>query len=331
MGRLVSSSPCTGHIIAGRRRTRVRVVSLEWCTEQAWSACRCRLGVASDGDLRRDPCAERESVLPLQLAALAAQDFDGEFEVVVVDNASTDGTAASAAPFEGCLDLSVVRCETLGVNPARNAGAAVARGSRILLCLVRGRRRRQGLGARNDGEARFRVPGRGAAEYRELNHERAIAARASCWRSTACRSTGAHRTQWVGISVCVGGLEESEGFDPTLRMGGDEPDFSFRAPITCGLSGVVRSECSDPLPLALRAAALMMKQFVGYAQGGAQLDAKLERLGFIEPQPLRSKAAAAKGHCRALLRVAPRDVYARELAWTYGCLRGWKAYGRFLA
>ena len=40
------------------------------------------------------PCHNEESTLPEQLDALAAQEYDGDWEVVVVDNRSTDATAA---------------------------------------------------------------------------------------------------------------------------------------------------------------------------------------------------------------------------------------------
>lgn len=59
------------------------------------------------------------------LASLARQDFDGEYEVVVVDDGSRDDTGAIAAR----AGASVVRHDVaLGPAAARNAGRAAARG-----------------------------------------------------------------------------------------------------------------------------------------------------------------------------------------------------------
>lgn len=70
-----------------------------------------------------------------QLEALAAQDFDGAWEVLVVDNGSTDGTAAVAASWETRLPLSVVSArERTGSFYARNRGASQARGKIVCFC-----------------------------------------------------------------------------------------------------------------------------------------------------------------------------------------------------
>jgi glycosyltransferase involved in cell wall biosynthesis len=58
------------------------------------------------------------------LAGLADQDFPGEFEVVVVDDGSTDATAAVAAAAP--LATIIVSCAGVGPGPARNAGVAAS-------------------------------------------------------------------------------------------------------------------------------------------------------------------------------------------------------------
>jgi glycosyltransferase involved in cell wall biosynthesis len=72
------------------------------------------------------PAHNAAATLGATLAALAGQEADGEFEVIVVDDGSDDDTArvAEAAP----LDVKLVRERGVGPGPARNAGVAVATG-----------------------------------------------------------------------------------------------------------------------------------------------------------------------------------------------------------
>ena len=71
-----------------------------------------------------------------QLAALAGQTHDGDWEVVVVDNGSTDDSAAVARSFASRLpSLRIVDASSRrGINHARNAGARAARGDLLLFC-----------------------------------------------------------------------------------------------------------------------------------------------------------------------------------------------------
>jgi glycosyltransferase involved in cell wall biosynthesis len=75
------------------------------------------------------PTFNRIDTLPEVLASLAAQEGAPEFEVIVVDDGSTDETARwlqAGAP--GALALRLLRQENRGPAAARNAGVAAARG-----------------------------------------------------------------------------------------------------------------------------------------------------------------------------------------------------------
>jgi glycosyltransferase involved in cell wall biosynthesis len=76
------------------------------------------------------PTSNRASYLDVTLASLAAQDFGGEWETIVVDDGSRDSTPAVIERFGV---RSIVHDEPLGPNPARNEATAAARADLIAL------------------------------------------------------------------------------------------------------------------------------------------------------------------------------------------------------
>ena len=70
------------------------------------------------------PALNASATIPRTLAALAAQQFDGDYEVVVVDDGSEDDTAALAER----AGAKVIRLRRQGPAEARNAGVAASRG-----------------------------------------------------------------------------------------------------------------------------------------------------------------------------------------------------------
>lgn len=83
------------------------------------------------------PCHNEESTLGEQLSALVAQTWDGgTWEIIVVDNNSTDGTVAVAQSFgERGVRLRVITAnEKAGVAYARNAGICATDARSVALC-----------------------------------------------------------------------------------------------------------------------------------------------------------------------------------------------------
>lgn len=80
------------------------------------------------------PCLNSAHTLPRQLAALAAQEWAGTWEVIVADNGSADSTVKAAQEWAKHLpSLTVVDAsQRRGAAHARNVGAAHARYDHVL-------------------------------------------------------------------------------------------------------------------------------------------------------------------------------------------------------
>jgi len=78
------------------------------------------------------PAYNEERFIARCLSCLAAQRTQQPFEVIVVDNASTDATAAIARTFSPRLRLRVIEEQRVGRGVARQTGFRQARGSIIL-------------------------------------------------------------------------------------------------------------------------------------------------------------------------------------------------------
>ncbi len=78
------------------------------------------------------PAYNEEHIISACLQSLSFQETTEPFEVIVVDNKSTDKTAEVARGFSELLDIRVIREEQQGRGAARKAGFAAARGEFIL-------------------------------------------------------------------------------------------------------------------------------------------------------------------------------------------------------
>jgi glycosyltransferase involved in cell wall biosynthesis len=82
------------------------------------------------------PAYNAAATLAEQLEALAAQVYDGDWELVIVDNGSTDGTADVAGRYRQRFKAFTVvdGGERRGHSAPRNAGSAAARGELLAYC-----------------------------------------------------------------------------------------------------------------------------------------------------------------------------------------------------
>jgi glycosyltransferase involved in cell wall biosynthesis len=77
------------------------------------------------------PARNAERTLARTLSALSDQELDGGYEVLVVDDGSTDATAAIAAGVPG---VTLLQQAPVGPAPARNLGAEHARATALAFC-----------------------------------------------------------------------------------------------------------------------------------------------------------------------------------------------------
>lgn len=79
------------------------------------------------------PCWNARRTLRRALDALALQDVPtGTFEIVIVDDGSTDGSVDSVRGWEAPVPLRIVSQSNRGLAAARNTGVAAARASTVL-------------------------------------------------------------------------------------------------------------------------------------------------------------------------------------------------------
>ncbi|NUR45129.1 MAG: glycosyltransferase family 2 protein [Sphingomonas sp.] len=78
------------------------------------------------------PTYQRRETVCDAVRALHGQSYDGQIEIIVVVDGSTDGTAAALASIDGPFPMRIIEQENLGQAAARNRGAAEASGEILL-------------------------------------------------------------------------------------------------------------------------------------------------------------------------------------------------------
>lgn len=81
------------------------------------------------------PVKRNEPNVATQLAALASQTYTDQWELVIVQNGGGEPSETTLERFRNRLpEVIVVQCERRGVNSARSAGVAAARGDFLAFC-----------------------------------------------------------------------------------------------------------------------------------------------------------------------------------------------------
>ena len=169
------------------------------------------------------PAYNAAATLGEQLAALTAQAWSGAWEIVVVDNGSTDSTRELVdRESRTCPRLRLVSAtERTGPSYARNVGARHARGRSLAFCDADDVVAPGWLAAIGEALAANEFVG-GPVELRELNPQ-------WLWESRGSAGTDAatwFENQFPFASSCNVGFNrarflEQRGFDESLQVGED--------------------------------------------------------------------------------------------------------------
>jgi glycosyltransferase involved in cell wall biosynthesis len=225
-------------------------------------------------------CARNAArTLPRQLGALRAQDFAGPWELLLVDNASSDAThdlmTKCAETMPGCRALVEPRA---GVNGARNRAIEASRASKIALCDADDEVTPAWLRQMVDALDHFDVVG-GALKLERLN---AASVRPRHHNQTHALPVWLGRPYAVGANI---GFRKAVwattgGFDAQFSGGCDETDFCLRAQD----AGYTIGFAADAIVhYRLRAELeLLAKQHFGYGRGEERLLAKRTGLGLTD-------------------------------------------------
>ena len=240
------------------------------------------------------PALNAEETLAEQLAALATQTFSEPWEIVVVNNGSTDRTAevaAGAATHPQC-NLRVIDEPRRGLNVARNTGVREASAALIAICDADDIVSPQWLESLVAALAKDDVIC-GSLEVRVVNSPETLAWRG--WEQlnaplpsisrelnfldqVICGNVAFHRHVWSIVGE----------FDESFAGGGDDVDFGWRVQ----LSGYTVGAC-DHAVLHYRARTdrrALFRQYARDGEGSAHLYKRYRAHGM----PGRSVAHAVK-------------------------------------
>ena len=249
------------------------------------------------------PALNAAETLGEQLEALADQQYFHDWEVIVVDNGSVDGTNAVAQNTRrhGRCTVRVVIEPHRGLNRARNAGVRAAFADHVAICDADDVVESLWLCNLEDGLEEADLVGGGMA-FSKLNDGPTLELRGWQGLCEPVRSVG-REFGFLDQLICgnvafrTAVWRSIGGFDEHFLHGGDDVDFSWRAQ----LAGFTVAERPQAV-LNYRGRTSRMslfKQYVRDGMGGAHLYA----VHNINGMPRRSPAQATRAIVSTLLQL----------------------------
>jgi glycosyltransferase involved in cell wall biosynthesis len=165
------------------------------------------------------PARNAAATIADQLRALGQQTYRGPWELIVVDNGSTDGTREVVERVASGLPLRIISSSAPGTNRARNAGAQAATGEFLVFVDADDRVARGWLRAMADA-SRHADAVCGALEFTGSDRGRTDALRP--WPGYLPFAPGAN----CGVRTSI--FRELGGFDAGYSHGGDDVEFFWR-------------------------------------------------------------------------------------------------------
>lgn len=272
------------------------------------------------------PAHDAADVLPAQLDALVRQNDEDYWEVVVVDNASTDATADVARRYADIHErIRVVDAPAASnASYARNQGAAAARGDLVAFVdaddVVA-----EGWVAAMDAALASHEFVAGSLQYSRLNPSWAVEVRGVAQQDGLFHVDGG--PVWpvafaANMGVARARHQQIGGFDESLPWGGEDADYTWRlqavgVALRWAPDAVVHYRVRTSLPALYR-------QAVGYARSRWELHARYAAVWPVPPAAL-SRARLARRSVLRLRRVRSRAGLGRwfwDLGWSVGDRQG---------
>jgi len=175
------------------------------------------------------PAYNAAATLGDQLDALATQRYDGDWELVVVDNGSTDGTADLARRYAGRFPAFTLvdGGPRRGHSVPRNAGAQAARGELLAYCDADDIVAPGWLQAMADAASRYDLVG-GWLDVGPLNDE-ATRSWHQPWPRDRLRSWLLPHAVSANLAIWADVLRDLGGWSSEYEAGGEDTELSWRA------------------------------------------------------------------------------------------------------
>jgi glycosyltransferase involved in cell wall biosynthesis len=175
------------------------------------------------------PAYNAAATLAEQLEALAAQEYDGDWEVVVADNRSTDGTPDLARRYRDRFKALIVvdGGSRRGHSVPRNAGARAARGDLLAFCDADDVVAPGWLAALANAAIHYDVVG-GWLDARPLNDD-ATRSWHHPWPRDRLRSWLLPSAVSANLAIWADVLWDLGGWSAEYEAGGEDSELSWRA------------------------------------------------------------------------------------------------------